>query len=322
MTINSISTNKIPKLVIDEYYSKTEGNWISEIISDYYGTNVCSKTDFTHGLYIKLGRERFNNLIVLNNDYSPIARISKEKGHWFNGSLTIDNGVGKSTIIYSEPQSASPTDNAQTVIKGINFTHKLILRDTFAGGCNYAVLSGGYTNEGTLMLRSFNVDTINNTASVKATTTISTGDSSFVGTVTARKFITREGTSSQFVKGDGSLDSNTYATTTSLDNYVTLNGTQTITGVKTFSTQQKFTVAQGTSPFTVTSTTKVSNLNSDLLDGYDSSRFLRAKDWVAKPGQDADTLEHNMMGFTYSNNAPHTGTIIYFAGTSGGTYGL
>lgn len=108
----------------------------------------------------------------------------------------------------------------------------------------------------------------------------------------------------------------------SLDNYVTLNGTQTITGVKTFSTQQKFTVAQGTSPFTVTSTTKVSNLNSDLLDGYDSSRFLRAKDWVTNPGQDADTLEYNMMCFTYSNNAPHTGTIIYFAGATGGNYGL
>jgi hypothetical protein len=69
-----------------------------------------------------------------------------------------------------------------------------------------------------------------------------------------------------------------------LDEFVTRKTTQTITGVKTFSTQQKFTVAQGTSPFTVTSTTKVSNLNSDLLDGYDSSRFLRAKDWITNPG--------------------------------------
>lgn len=49
--------------------------------------------------------------------------------------------------------------------------------------------------------------------------------------------------------------------------YVTLTTAQTISGVKTFSTQQKFTVASGTSPFTVTSTTMVANLNSDLLDG-------------------------------------------------------
>lgn len=49
--------------------------------------------------------------------------------------------------------------------------------------------------------------------------------------------------------------------------YVTLTTAQTVSGVKTFSTQQKFKVATGTSPFTVTSTTVVANLNSDLLDG-------------------------------------------------------
>ena len=62
----------------------------------------------------------------------------------------------------------------------------------------------------------------------------------------------------------------------SLANYVTLNGDQTITGKKTFSSQQSFTVAQGTAPFTVTSTTKVTNLNADLLDDV-SNGDLTAK---------------------------------------------
>lgn len=53
----------------------------------------------------------------------------------------------------------------------------------------------------------------------------------------------------------------------SLSNYVTLTTNQTITGIKTFSTQQKFTVANGTAPFTVTSSTLVTNLNADKLDG-------------------------------------------------------
>lgn len=62
------------------------------------------------------------------------------------------------------------------------------------------------------------------------------------------------------------LDNNNYTGT--LDSrYVTLTTNQTVSGIKTFSTQQKFTVATGTSPFTVTSTTVVTNLNSDLLDG-------------------------------------------------------
>ena len=55
--------------------------------------------------------------------------------------------------------------------------------------------------------------------------------------------------------------------------YVTLTTNQTVSGIKTFSTQQKFTVATGTSPFTVSSTTVVSNLNADLLDGYHASSF-------------------------------------------------
>lgn len=55
--------------------------------------------------------------------------------------------------------------------------------------------------------------------------------------------------------------------------YVTLTTNQTVSGIKTFSRQQKFTVATGTSPFTVSSTTVVSNLNADLLDGYHASKF-------------------------------------------------
>lgn len=55
--------------------------------------------------------------------------------------------------------------------------------------------------------------------------------------------------------------------------YVTLTTNQTVSGIKTFSTQQKFTVATGTSPFTVSSTTVVSNLNADMLDGYHSGSF-------------------------------------------------
>ena len=57
--------------------------------------------------------------------------------------------------------------------------------------------------------------------------------------------------------------------------YVTLTTAQTVSGVKTFSTQQKFTVATGTSPFTVSSTTVVSNLNADMLDGYHAASFYQ-----------------------------------------------
>jgi hypothetical protein len=73
-----------------------------------------------------------------------------------------------------------------------------------------------------------------------------TGAITHTGTsITAAKLITSGGTSSQFVKGDGSLDSNTYATTTSLNNYVTLNTVQTITESKTFSKLVTFSATPG-----------------------------------------------------------------------------
>lgn len=70
------------------------------------------------------------------------------------------------------------------------------------------------------------------------------------------------------------LDNNNYSST--LDGrYVTLATNQTVSGIKTFSTQQKFTVATGTSPFTVSSTTAVSNLNADMLDGWHLNYILK-----------------------------------------------
>ena len=70
------------------------------------------------------------------------------------------------------------------------------------------------------------------------------------------------------------LDNDNYSSTLD-DRYVTLATNQTVSGIKTFSTQQKFTVATGTSPFTVSSTTVVSNLNADMLDGWHLNYILK-----------------------------------------------
>jgi len=55
--------------------------------------------------------------------------------------------------------------------------------------------------------------------------------------------------------------------------FVALTGNQTIAGFKTFSSQLISSVADGTAPFSVASTTKVTNLNADLLDGLSSAAF-------------------------------------------------
>lgn len=96
------------------------------------------------------------------------------------------------------------------------------------------------------------------------------------------------------------LDNNNYAGT--LDSrYVTLTTNQTVSGIKTFSTQQKFTVATGTSPFTVSSTTVVGNLNADMVDGYHSSKLFRSFGGVSIDFNFSDDNNNNGLYYLHSN---------------------
>jgi hypothetical protein len=56
-------------------------------------------------------------------------------------------------------------------------------------------------------------------------------------------------------------------------NVTTLAGAQTFSGVKTFGAAPAFNAAGGGAPFTVSSATRVTSLNADLLDGLDASAF-------------------------------------------------
>lgn len=83
--------------------------------------------------------------------------------------------------------------------------------------------------------------------------------------------------------------------------YVTLTTNQTVSGIKTFSTQQKFTVATGTSPFTVSSTTVVGNLNADMVDGYHSSKLFRSFGGVSIDFNFSDDNNNNGLYYLHSD---------------------
>lgn len=83
--------------------------------------------------------------------------------------------------------------------------------------------------------------------------------------------------------------------------YVTLTTNQTVSGIKTFSTQQKFTVATGTSPFTVSSTTVVGNLNADMVDGYHSSKLFRSFGGVSIDFNFSDDNNNNGLYYLHSS---------------------
>jgi hypothetical protein len=64
-------------------------------------------------------------------------------------------------------------------------------------------------------------------------------------------------------------------------NFVDLTTAQTVAGVKTFSSAPASTVATGTAPLTITSTTKVTNLNADTVDGIHASATPTANQLLA-----------------------------------------
>jgi hypothetical protein len=100
------------------------------------------------------------------------------------------------------------------------------------------------------------------------------------------------------------------------------------------------TVAAGTAPFTVTSNTKVTNLNADLLDGLDSASFIRSDAADSFSGQLTSTLANGTAPFVIASATAVTnlnadlldglhatdfqradGTTSIQTGNTSGTYG-
>jgi hypothetical protein len=113
------------------------------------------------------------------------------------------------------------------------------------------------------------------------------GDGKFTGSLTANSIIKSGGTSSQFLKADGSVDSNSYALASSLSSYVptsrtlTINGTAYdlsadrswtistgVTGTGTTNTLPKFTGTSAIANSNITdSGTLISLLSTTFIDG-------------------------------------------------------
>lgn len=177
------------------------------------------------------------------------------------------------------------TKSWKTIVDSANYTGIVLKIGTATKGSATLPI---YLNAGTPTACSTTLGvsiTGNAATATKLQTARTINGTSFNGTtniVTAYWGTARTISLSGAVTGSASVNGsqNVTITTTyqfgSLDGrYVTLATNQTVSGIKTFSTQQKFTVATGTSPFTVSSTTVVSNLNADMLDGWHLNYILK-----------------------------------------------
>ena len=177
------------------------------------------------------------------------------------------------------------TKSWKTIVDSANYTRIVLKIGTATKGSATLPI---YLNAGTPTACSTTLGvsiTGNAATATKLQTARTINGTSFNGTtniVTAYWGTARTISLSGAVTGSASVNGsqNVTITTTyqfgSIDRrYVTLATNQTVSGIKTFSTQQKFTVATGTSPFTVSSTTVVSNLNADMLDGWHLNYILK-----------------------------------------------
>lgn len=130
-------------------------------------------------------------------------------------------------------------------------------------------------------------------------------------------FVKDGGTSSQFLKADGSVDSNTYVSGSALSNYVNTTVTQTVGGTKTFSSNLGVGSLSPTSGISSTRILKVSStgnseVNVDHTDGGSSSD-IGLYSW----SRNGDHLAH--IKATHEGNTTSS-FMSFHTQTSGGSF--
>ncbi len=260
-------------------------------------TNISAGTHNHDAVYVDAGGDTMSGALMMNN-----AALNMSGA---NGDIMFDNAGGSITLAGGGITDSAGNINLKKSVRidaDADVSGVLFIDSGLANGYYSAIdfydRGIGKWGMGKNIDNDFYVQelgtgdrlTIKNTTGYVGIGT--TGPSTalqVVGTVTATAF-----------SGDGSALTNISAGTHNHDASYVNSGGDTMTGQLTSS------VADGTAPFVVASTTKVTNLNADALDGLDSTAFMAATvdNWVDAAG-DAMTGALNMGG----NDISDAGTV-------------
>ncbi len=169
-----------------------------------------------------------------------------------------------------------------------------------------------FTVSSTTLVSNLNADLLDglNSASTNTASTIVARDASgdfSAGTITATSLVKSGGTSSQFLKADGSVDTNTYITSASVGNgTLTLNVSGTgLSGSQTFTANQS-----GNATFTVTSNATSTNTASTIVARDASGNFSAGTITAALSGNASTATNLSTNNSNWSSN----GTISAVVG--------
>jgi hypothetical protein len=165
--------------------------------------------------------------ITVSKDSTGNINLSPSLGiltfsNYVTGSSTYD-GTSATTITINADSSAS--------------TNNLVARDSNGAFTAGVITVGGLSSTGTISVNTVSASTISSSGTVSGTT------------ISGTSFVKTNGTSSQFLKADGSVDSNTYLTTyTDTLNTVTGRGNTTTNNISVGTcTATSFVKSGGTS---------------------------------------------------------------------------
>lgn len=317
-------------------FDGTAGKWKAAkgldeaALGDYLTTNKYATQGWVSSQGYLTQHQSLANYVTLNTDQN-ITGIKTFVGN--NFSFYHEDGF--LNIVQKSSYTGGWT-------RGLNFKND--------NDVQYAVI-GGYGNVNT-----FNYVYIGQSYDSRWITFASTGVKSSVD-LEATKFKKTGGTSAQFLKADGSVDSSTYLTTGTASNTYVKKAGDIMTGSLTVNqsiiliqdwvkfniagrglynvsgdarwywdgsswysdknifaagnitgTRLMSNVAQGTSPLVVTSTTRVENLNADLLDNYHASGIATANTVVIRDGNNYTYLKY----INSSTNTDENGDLDQF----------
>lgn len=288
------------------------GEWNDTENSD--GSNAGSK-------YVSFLLSNSKAKIELNDGTNTHTVLHSGIAHIKDGKITI-NDTSITPVTLDGTQTITGLKTFKNIIYGNQYNNSgnkagayLILNK----GGNYLGIGASSTNTQNIAIGESNLDGTWISELLTITPT---------GNLTASKLITSGGTSNQFVKGDGSLDSTSYATSTSLGNYVTLNTDQVITSNKTFSGRDiKFKPnTTGVNNLGIYNINSVGNLKDTITAGIGfhnnvgqfSSIYLG---WGDTPQSQASNVTINDTVFTYKGSVIlRSDNVHTYAVKVGGNY--